>query len=260
MAPFWVGTGWKMNHTRADAAAYAATLRASPLPRAPGLQLFVCPPFTALATVADGLGDCPVKVAAQNIHWAAAGAHTGEISAAMVADCGATMAELGHSERRHDIGETDEEIGRKVRAALDAGLIALLCVGETRLERRAGAAIEATVRQLKLGLGDVAADELKRCLVAYEPVWAIGEGGVPCSPADAASVHAALRAAMAEKAGAVGVVPPVLYGGSVNLENCRALAAEPEIDGLFVGRAAWQAEGLLAVAEAALEVRRQRTA
>ena len=256
MAPFWVGTGWKMNHTRADAAAYAATLRASPLPRAPDLRLFVCPPFTALATVVDALGDCPVRVAAQNIHWAAAGAHTGDISATMVAECGATMAELGHSERRHTIGETDEEIGRKVRAALDAGLIALLCVGETGLERQAGAAAEANLRQLKLGLRDVAANELGRCIVAYEPVWAIGEGGVPCSPADAAAVHGALRAALKEKAGGAGTVPPVLYGGSVNLQNCRELAAEPEIDGLFIGRAAWRAGGLLAVAEAALAVRR----
>lgn len=256
MTPFWVGTGWKMNHTRADGAAYAATLRASDLPGTPGLHLFVCPPFTALSTVAEALGDCPVRVAAQNIHWAAAGAHTGDISAAMVAECGATMVELGHSERRADAGETDAQIGRKVRAALDAGLAPLLCVGETRSERDAGAAAETVVRQLRLGLREVAPAELGRCIVAYEPVWAIGEGGTACSPQDAASVHAALHAGL--KAMADGADrPPVLYGGSVTLENCCALAAEPLIDGLFVGRAAWRADGLLAIAEAAVAVRRE---
>ena len=255
MPPFWVGTGWKMNLTRADAAAYAAALRASAVPTRADLRLFVLPPFTALATAADTLAETPVLVGAQTMHWAESGAHTGEISAAMLVECGASLVELGHSERRADAGETDERIGWKVRRALDSGLRPLICVGETRLERQAGAAAETVVRQVRLALRDVAAGELAQCLIAYEPVWAIGASGTACAPADAAPVHAAIRTAVQGAANGAAT-PPILYGGSVGPDNCAALAAEPRIEGLFVGRAAWRPEGLLAIAETALAARR----
>ena len=255
MPPFWVGTGWKMNLTRPQAAGYAATLCASPLLAASDLRLFIIPPFTALATAADALAGTPVLVGAQNMHWADSGAHTGEISADMIVECGAHLVELGHSERRAGAGETDEQIGWKVRRALTAGLRPLVCVGETRLEREAGAAAETVVRQVRLALRDVAAAELRLCLIAYEPVWAIGTAGTPCTPGDAAPVHAAIRAALRGLADGAAI-PPILYGGSVGPDNCAALAAEPQIDGLFVGRAAWRPDGLLTIAQTALDARR----
>jgi triosephosphate isomerase len=242
---FWLGTGWKMNKTRAEAAAYCATLRsAGDLADLP-LRLFVLPPFTALAEVAAALEDTPVLVGAQNCHWAEAGAWTGEIAAAQVKDCGAALVELGHSERRAHFGETDAAINRKVKAALAAGLIPLVCVGETAEERDLDAAAVTVARQARMALAGVGAADLARVLLAYEPVWAIGEGGEPATPAYAAAIHAAIKQAVTDQAGRR---LPVLYGGSVNPENAAALAAEPDIDGLFVGRAAWQPEGLIALA------------
>ncbi len=242
---FWLGTGWKMTKTRAAAARYCAALRtAGDLADLP-LRLFVLPPFTALAEVAAALADTPVLVGAQNCHWAEAGAWTGEIAALQVADCGAAMVELGHSERRAQFGETDSAINKKVKAALAAGLIPLVCVGETAEERELDAAAVSVARQARMALAGIAAPDLARVLLAYEPVWAIGEAGEPATPAYAAAIHAAIKQAVTDQAGRPIAV---LYGGSVDPGNAEALAAEPDIDGLFVGRAASQPEGLLALA------------
>jgi L-erythrulose 1-phosphate isomerase len=243
--PFWLGTGWKMNKTRAEAAAYAATLRAAPDLASLPLQFFVLPPFTALAEVAAALESTPVMVGAQNCHWAEAGAWTGEISAGQVADCGAILVELGHSERRAHFGETDALINAKVKAALAAGLTPLVCVGETAEERDLDAAAVTVARQARMALSGLAPADAARVLLAYEPVWAIGDGGEPATPAYAGAIQGAIKSAVLDLA---GQSPTVLYGGSVNPANAEALAAEPEIDGLFVGRAAWQAEGLLGLA------------
>lgn len=248
---FWLGTGWKMNKTRAEAAAYCAALRDTGDLAGLPLQLFVLPPFTALAEVAAALAATPVLVGAQNCHWADSGAWTGEISAAQVKDCGAALVELGHSERRTHFGETDGAINRKVKAALAAGLIPLVCVGETALERDLDAAAVTVARQARMALAGVAAADLDRVLLAYEPVWAIGEGGEPATPAYANAIHAAIKQAVTDLAGRP---VPVLYGGSVNPANAAELAAEPDIDGLFIGRAAWQPEGLIALARQVAEV------
>ena len=242
---FWLGTGWKMNKTRAEAADYVATLRAAPDLVTLPLQLFVLPPFTALAEVAAALAETPVMVGAQNCHWATAGAWTGEISAGQVADCGAVLVELGHSERRAHFGETNALINAKVKAALAAGLTPLVCVGETAEERDLDAASVSVARQARMALSGLAAADLERVLLAYEPVWAIGDGGEPATPAYAGAIHGVIKQAVTDL---LGTAPPVLYGGSVNPDNATALAAEPEIDGLFVGRAAWQAAGLLGLA------------
>jgi triosephosphate isomerase len=242
---FWLGTGWKMNKTRAEALAYCGTLRAAPDLADLPLRLFVLPPFTALAEVAAALGATPVLVGAQNCHWAEAGAWTGEISAGQVKDCGAALVELGHSERRAHFGETDAAINLKVKAVLAHGMMPLVCVGETALERDLDAAAVTVARQARMALAGIGATDLDRVLLAYEPVWAIGEGGEPATPAYAASIHAAIKQAVTDQAGRP---VPVLYGGSVNPANAAALAAEPDIDGLFVGRAAWQPEGLLDLA------------
>jgi triosephosphate isomerase len=247
---FRVGTGWKMNHTLAMARAYAKALAAADRPEA--IQFFLFPPATALAEVARLLKDTGVMVGAQNAHWAEKGAWTGEISMTMVADAGGSLIELGHSERRTHFGETDLDVHRKVRAALDHGLTPLVCVGETADERWLGVAIEANARQARMALSGLTHAEAAKVWLAYEPVWAIGEGGVPATPGDAQPVHAAIKRAIVDLC---GIEPPVLYGGSVNPENAKALAVVPEVDGLFVGRAAWTAEGLLQIARLAVEAR-----
>ena len=242
---FWLGTGWKMNKTRAEARSYVETLQAAPDLADFPLQLFVLPPFTALAEVARSLAESPVLVGAQNCHWAESGAWTGEISAGQIAECGASLVELGHSERRAHFNETDTAINRKVKAVLAAGLRPLICIGETAEERALDAAAVTVARQARMALSGISTADLDSVLLAYEPVWAIGEGGSPASPDDANAIHAAVKTALLDL---FGRSVPVLYGGSVNPGNAEALAAMPEIDGLFVGRAAWQAEGLLGLA------------
>lgn len=239
----WVGTGWKMNFTLAQARAYAQALARAELPD--GVRVFVLPPHTALATVRRALPpQSPVLVGAQNAHWAPEGPWTGEISMRMAADAGAALVELGHSERRDHFGETDETVSLKVRAALDAGLVPLLCVGEPSQVREAGGAEEFVVGQVRRALSRVAADEVGRLLVAYEPVWAIGEQGRPATAAETGPVMAAVAGTLTERADGGGPLA-LLYGGSVNPRNAAGLLADPHTDGLFVGRSAWTPEGLL---------------
>jgi triosephosphate isomerase len=255
----WIGTGWKMNFVYSEAEVYLRELGAA-LRREPpgeGLQVFVVPPFTLLRAVSDLARGLPLRVGAQNMHWEAAGAFTGEISAAMVRDCGATLVELGHSERRAMFGETDVTVNRKVHAALAAGLTPLVCVGETADEKRCGVARESVVRQVKMALHGVPAARVPDVLLAYEPVWAIGAGGTPAEPGYAAGVHGAMRGALAELHGsAAAQACTILYGGSVDLANAPALLRAADVDGLFVGRTAWRAEGLIELWRMAAAARR----
>ncbi|PIO97942.1 triose-phosphate isomerase [Pleomorphomonas carboxyditropha] len=255
MSTFWIGTGWKMNKTVAETRRYIADLKAR-LPDEAGADcaLFIIPPFTALAAAREAIGAAPVLLGAQNMHWAEAGAYTGEISASMLEEFRIDLVELGHSERREYFGETDATINLKVKAALRHGLRPLVCVGDSAEERAAGASAAAVVRQVRLAFAGLTRAEIGRSLVAYEPVWAIGESGMPATPDEAGAVHVALHDALKEL-GAPSV--PVLYGGSVNLENAAALAAEPAIDGLFVGRAAWSAEGLVSLVSRAMAARKR---
>ena len=190
----WIGTSWKMNKTRAEARDYARKLAASPLARTEDAQLFVIPPFTAIADVAEILAPTTVKVGAQNMHWAEAGAWTGEISAAMVKECGAALVEIGHSERRTHFGETDDTVAQKTRAALRHGLVALVCVGETGTEYEAGRTAEVLSDQVRKALSLVDRSAPSRVLIAYEPVWSIGEGGTPADPDFADRQHALIKA------------------------------------------------------------------
>ena len=242
----WIGTSWKMNKTRAEARAFAETLKASPFASADMAQPFVIPPFPYIADVADILSGTSVKVGAQNMHWADQGAWTGEVSPLMVKDCGAVMVELGHSERRTHFGETDETVARKVAAAVKHGLIALVCIGDTRSEYEAGATADVLARQTRYALRDVTAQAPGKVILAYEPVWSIGEGGIPADPQFANAQHGKLKALTAE---IVGQPLPILYGGSVNPENCCALAAMSDIDGLFIGRSAWNPAGFNGIIE-----------
>ena len=241
-AQVWIGTSWKMNKTLAEARVFAEGLLAEPQDD-PRIQRFVIPPFTAVRDVKAMLKDTSVKVGAQNMHWADDGAWTGEISPVMLTDCGLDLVELGHSERREHFGETDETVGLKTEAAIRHGLVPLICIGETLAQREAGRATEVLASQVRGALSKL--DDRQKgqpILFAYEPVWAIGAGGIPAS-ADYADARQAEIAATAEAV--LGRRVPCLYGGSVNPGNCAELIACPHVDGLFIGRSAWVVEGYL---------------
>ena len=243
----WIGTSWKMNKTRAEARAFAEALKASAFAMTEKAQPFVIPPFPYIAEVADLLAGTRVKVGAQNMHWADHGAWTGEVSPLMVKDCGARIVELGHSERRSHFGETDETVARKVAAAVRHGLTPLVCIGDTLSEHQAGATADVLARQTRYALRDVEKESRHKVLIAYEPVWSIGEGGIPADPEFANGQHRRLKALTAEIAGAP---LKVLYGGSVNPQNCCELAAMSDIDGLFIGRSAWDPAGFNGIIDA----------
>ena len=241
---YWIGTSWKMNKTLAEALAFADELVARRFVH-PAIQPFVIPPFTAVREVKAALGDTGVKVGAQNMHWEDSGAWTGEVSPVMLDDCGLDLVELGHSERRTHFGETDETVGRKVAAAVRHGLTPLICIGETLEEREAGRADAVLARQTEGALAFLAdAEKSAPILFAYEPVWAIGERGIPASPDYAEERQARIRDLAG---GLLPAAPPVLYGGSVNPGNCEDLIRRPAIDGLFIGRSAWDVEGYLGI-------------
>jgi triosephosphate isomerase len=237
----WVGTSWKMNKSRAEAQAFARALVEADGSRDLRVQRFVIPPFTALAEVCAALKGSSVRVGAQNGHWEDGGPWTGEVAMPQIADCGATLVELGHSERRAHFGETDDTVGLKVAAALRHGLTPLVCIGEHAEDKAAGRADEVLARQVTAALSRVAGASAE-VLLAYEPVWAIGERGVPAEPSYADERHARI---VEVARGIMGRSLPVLYGGSVNPGNCVDLIRCPHVDGLFIGRSAWAAEGFL---------------
>lgn len=243
MNQFWIGTSWKMNKTLADARSFADGLVATDAGRDARLQRFVVPPFTAVREVKAMLAGTSVKVGAQNMHWADDGAWTGEVSPLMLTDCGLDMVELGHSERRAHFGETDETVGFKVAAAVRHGLIPLVCIGETLAERQAGQAVAVLEQQVRAALVPLThSRNAAPVLLAYEPVWAIGVNGIPAT-SDYADARQAEIIAVAQDV--LGRRVPCLYGGSVNPENCAELITCPHVDGLFIGRSAWQVEGYL---------------
>jgi triosephosphate isomerase len=244
---------WKMHTTIAEARALAAGVRDG-LRRVRGVETVLCPPFTALAAVAETLAGSSLRLGAQTCHHEAKGAHTGEIAPPMLVDLGCRYVILGHSERRRELGEPDELINRKVQAVLAYGLWPILCVGETAEERRQGLTFTTVEGQLRAGLGQVAPDQAATVAVAYEPVWAIGTG-VNATPAQAAEVHGYLRGILSEVAAKeVAQAVRILYGGSVNAENAEALLSAPEIDGALVGGASLSTPAFTAIVKAAARV------
>lgn len=242
----WVGTSWKMNKVLAEARAFAS--RVAEIPPPAGVQRFLIPSVTAIHAVARALGrDSDVLVGAQNVHWDDEGAWTGEVSVRQVKDAGARLVEVGHSERRTHFNETDGEVNRKVHAILRHGLIPLVCVGEPEEVFRAGGSSRFVVAQTFAALDRLS--DVSRVVIAYEPVWAIGETGRPARPEDVEATFAALTAALD------GRVSAVLYGGSVDRSNVADILSVPGVDGLFVGRAAWDVENYLALVEAAAQCR-----
>jgi L-erythrulose 1-phosphate isomerase len=246
----WIGTSWKMNKLRADAHAFADAVKASSIAQSEAVQPFVIPPFPYIADVANRLKDTRFKIGAQNMHWSDAGAWTGEVSPLMIKDCGATLVEIGHSERRTFFNETDETVALKTQAALRHGLTALVCIGDTKAEFDSGKTAEALERQVRGLLKYVAGTAQGNVIIAYEPVWSIGEGGIPATPEFANEQH--IRIAVLVKT-LTGSNLPILYGGSVNPGNCVALVQQSHIDGLFIGRSAWDAIGYIGIVEAVVK-------
>lgn len=240
---FWIGTSWKMNKTLADAMAFASALGAADRENDPRIQRFVIPPFTAVRQVKEALQGTTVKVGAQNMHWDDAGAWTGEVSPVMLKDCALDIVELGHSERRAHFGETNDTVAKKSAAAVKHGLIPLICIGETLAEREAGKAQDVLSKQVSTALKAIDEEASNApVLLAYEPVWAIGENGIPASADYANDRHAEIIALSSD---ILGKPVPCLYGGSVNPDNCEELIQCEHIDGLFIGRSAWNVEGYL---------------
>ena len=241
---------WKMHGTIAEARALAGGVRDG-LKRPRGVDVGVCPPFTALAAVAETLAGSSVRLGAQNCHYEASGAHTGEISPPMLVDLGCRLVLLGHSERRKEMGETDEQINKKMHAALAHALTPVLCVGETAEERRQGLTFTTVEGQLRAGLAGLGPELITRCLLAYEPVWAIGTG-VNATPAQASEVHGYLRGLLSELTSKeVAQTVRILYGGSVKPDNAAELLRQEQIDGALVGGASLKAADFVAIVQAA---------
>jgi triosephosphate isomerase len=245
--PFIAGN-WKMNLERKSALGLAAAIRDRVASRE-DVDVAVFPPFVYLDEVARALAGSPVRVGAQNCCDEPSGAYTGEVSASMILDVGGDIVILGHSERRHIYGESDDLVHRKVVAALEAGLDVILCVGETLEERRDQRTEKVVGAQLRAGLAEIDARSMARITIAYEPVWAIGTGH-NATPAQAGEVHAYLRGVLAGLyAENVAESVRIQYGGSVKPNNVRELMAVPEVDGCLVGGASIQADTFLPLLE-----------
>ncbi len=236
-----IAGNWKMYQTTGQAVALVERLRAL-LAEIAGVDVVVCPPFTAMQAVAEALKGSQIGLGAQNMHWEGEGAFTGEVSPVMLTDLGCRYVILGHSERRQHFGETDLNVNRKVRAALQHHLAPILCVGETLREREEGRTFPVVEGQLRGGLSDIPPQAGEGIVVAYEPVWAIGTGHT-ATPEQAATVHAFIRKQLGELWGeTAGRGVRILYGGSVKPDNIDALMAAPEIDGALVGGASLKAD------------------
>ncbi len=243
--PFIAGN-WKMNLDRAAAVALAQRL-AKEAESVEGVDLAVCPPSVYLDAVARAVAGSNVAVGAQNMYHEPKGAYTGEIGAAMLADVGCRYVILGHSERRHILGESDTDINKKVLAALEAALTPIICVGELIEQRRAGATMDVIASQFAGSLAGLSTEQIAQVVIAYEPVWAIGTGEV-ATPDQAEKVHLGLRKIMQVRYNEqVAQAIRIQYGGSVEPENAADLLGQPNIDGALVGGASLKAESFMGI-------------
>ncbi|MCS6850186.1 MAG: triose-phosphate isomerase [Gemmataceae bacterium] len=251
MRPVLVAGNWKMHTTVKSAVELAASVVRG-LEADPRLRVAVCPPFPYLLPVAEVLRGSPVGLGAQNLYPKPEGAFTGEVSPAMLRDCGCQYVIVGHSERRHVLGESDAFINEKVLAGLAAGLTVIFCIGETLAERDAGLTHAVLDRQLTNGLAGVADDAWSRLVIAYEPVWAIGTGR-NATPDQAQDAQAFVRRRVAQLASAAVADNLIIqYGGSVKPDNAASLLSQPDVDGALVGGASLKADQFLAIVRAAV--------
>ena len=243
-----IAGNWKMNKTASETKKFAEELKAL-LPKAKWCDIVVCVPSVDIAAAIKGFKDARVSVGAQNVFYEKNGAYTGEVSADMLKDLGVKYVIIGHSERRQYFGETDLTVNRKVLSALEAGLHPIICVGETLEQRELGITMELIALQVKSALAGVPAEKLRKCVIAYEPVWAIGTGKTP-TPEDVEEVHAAVRKVLAKKLGkGVANKMRILYGGSVKPSNAKEFLSLPDVDGALIGGASLKAQDFLAIAK-----------
>ncbi len=241
-----IAGNWKLNKTRAEAKALTEGIVAATR-EVQGVEIVLCPVFTALETVRQAAAGSAVKLGAQDAYWEENGAFTGEVSCTLLKDAGCTHVIVAHSERRQFFGETNETANRKVKAALAAGLTPILCVGETLAERQAGRTADVVTDHVRGGLAGLTAEQIGRLVVAYEPVWAIGTGQT-ATPAQAQEVHALIRSLLTELSGAqTAQSVRIQYGGSVKPDNARELMSQPDIDGALVGGASLKVDSFMGI-------------
>lgn len=244
-----IAGNWKMNKTRPEAKALIEAL--VPLAKDAGCEVVICVPFTNLETAVELTKGTNIKVGAQNCHFAKSGAYTGEISADMLTEVGVEYVVLGHSERRQYFGETDETVNKRTKAAFEAGLKPIVCVGELLWERECNITEEVIARQIKLDFYDVSAEDLKKCIIAYEPVWAIGTGKTATAD-QAQEVCAFIRDTLAKLYGKdVADTITIQYGGSMNAGNAAELLSKVDVDGGLIGGASLKAPDFATIINAA---------
>lgn len=261
MKKIYLGTNTKMFQTPSEAEAFITRLKelTADISREE-MMLFVIPSFTSLErAVRAGCGS--IRIGAQTMGWEDRGQFTGEISPLMLEELGVRFVMIGHSERRHVLHETDEEEARRVRCAVNHRFGALLCIGETAEQKEAGLSEDTLREQIRIGAGQITAAEAREHLwVAYEPVWAIGVNGTPASAEYAERMHVVIKQTLEELFGEDGKEVPVLYGGSVNPGNATELIVQPDIDGLFIGRSAWDADRFNRIIRSVLPLFKERSA
>ncbi len=252
MRPFIIAGNWKMNTTLSDAVVLARAIRGGlddmPTDR---VRVIVCPPFVSLSSVHEIIRDSGIALGAQNVHERDRGAYTGEISAAMLGSVGCEYVIIGHSERRKYFGETDVQVNAKVKKALENELRPIVCVGESLDERERGITVDVVSRQVRGAFDGVEAHNFQKCIIAYEPVWAIGTGKT-ATPQQAQEVHKVIRGLVRDAAGnEIAERFVIQYGGSMKPENAGDLLGQPDVDGGLIGGASLNADSFLAIVQAA---------
>ena len=242
MKKIWIGTNWKMTKTIFEGRSYTNELIQFSENLTPNIELFIIPSHTALVPIKELTSNSRVHLGAQNMHWEESGAYTGEISPRMLDEIGIDIIELGHSERRQYFNETDQTVNKKILAALKFGIRPLICIGENLQQKNDGISKEILATQLKIALKNVPKEKINNILIAYEPVWAIGENGIPADAAYISEIHTYLRQVINEMYDSISTSTPLLFGGSVNLDNFIEYINIPEVNGLFIGRSAWDME------------------
>jgi len=241
-----IAGNWKMNKLISEAVELASEIK-NRTGSVANKEIVLCPPFTALSSVKEVLEDSPIKLGAQNMHWEVRGAYTGEVSPMMLKDVGCTYVILGHSERRQYFGETNSIVKKKVRTAFSTGLVPIVCVGETLPEREKGETLRVLEEQVKIGLSELAREEGKGLVVAYEPVWAIGTGKT-ATPDQAEEAQRFIRKLLGQMFGGESAQAiRILYGGSINPDNISALMSCEDVDGGLVGGASLNVESFVKI-------------
>ncbi len=240
-----IAGNWKMHKTQEEARILVREILRG-LTYGIKAEVMVAPPYTSLAAVAAELAGSAIRLAAQDAFWKPQGAYTGAISPVMLADAGCHYVIVGHSERRQHFGDTNQDVNRKLLAVLEAGLIPILCIGETIEERQAEKTLHVVAAQLREGLAGLSGEARDRLVIAYEPVWAIGTG-LTATPGQAQEVHAFIRSLLREVLGPAAETTRILYGGSVTPDNAATLLSEPDIDGALVGGASLKADSFLKI-------------